>query len=204
MGLNSQAFIFPVSSAKITIYSDLFHSTKMYNTFTIHLLSSQTGMSSKHNTKRPKTPTQPPDRRRSTSREPDRRRSTSRGRVEEGEEGDHRRNMRLEIDMDRNTIYIDNSEQDKDYEDNDDSENESGRYDTWKATFAANNIGDMIRAIEELDSPGDKLEQLVEEYRLYNDDDSENENDNDNDDDKEEGDSDFDDDTSENDNDNAE
>ena len=87
-------------------------------------------------------------------------------------------------------------------EDNDDSETESGRYDTWKATFAANNIGDMIRAIEELDSPGDKLEQLVEEYRLYNDDDSENENDNDNDDDKEEGDSDFDDDTNENDNDN--
>ena len=59
------------------------------------------------------------------------------------------------------------------FDDDSDSETESESAYKWKHQFAVNNIGDIIRAIEEIESPGERLEQAVEEYRLYNDDDTE-------------------------------
>ena len=138
-------------------------------------------MSSKPSTERPKTPPdrssrerpKTPDRRRSTSRGPDKRRNKSRsnscccGRGDDTKQdyGQRRRSIRLEIDIDNGTM--------ENFDDDSDSETESESACKWKHHFAINNIGDIIRAIEEIDSPGERLEQAVEEYRLYNDDDTE-------------------------------
>ena len=138
----------------------------MYNTFTIHLLSSQTGMSSKHNTKKT-TPTQPPDRSRpgtpnSRPKTPDRR-STSRGRPDDYSKGytealcDVKRNI-VNMINDQETDNEDNDEESSDDEEQGSDEEDGNEEDEYDDDDANQTERDQINDL--IDRLNSRLEDL--------------------------------------------